>query len=347
MAGGVTTKKPAMAPSFTASALTDHAAGIVLLHLIMGSLIVGFIEGWRPVDALYFCVTTLTTVGYGDMVPKTAYGRLFTSVHVLLGCLISASCFGTLLGRMQASLREGGKHSSARAQNHEERLRDAARALSTAGAIILTGTVYGMVFEGWSLNNAFYWSVVSCTSVGFGDLTPAPVFRPIAGIYLLLSVGAFASAAAQVARAYAAFETDRQIAAFVSRGVSADLIESLDRDGDGQVTRAEFIRHMLVSSGLVDETEMVKVETLFDALDVDGSGTLDAADIVGAHKPDTPTSKAIPGGFGMTAFALRSMAGVGVASREETSEGSETADEGAAMLPQRRARGGPRGGASL
>jgi voltage-gated potassium channel len=43
------------------------------------------VERLRPVDAFYFSVVTLTTVGYGDFAPQTDAGKLFTSVYVLVG----------------------------------------------------------------------------------------------------------------------------------------------------------------------------------------------------------------------------------------------------------------------
>jgi len=48
---------------------------------------VGFylIEGWSLADSLYVTVQTLTTVGYGDVPPRSSNGRLFAVVVMLIG----------------------------------------------------------------------------------------------------------------------------------------------------------------------------------------------------------------------------------------------------------------------
>lgn len=43
------------------------------------------IEGWDFIQSLYFCVTTLATVSYGDLYPTSDLSRLFTTGYILLG----------------------------------------------------------------------------------------------------------------------------------------------------------------------------------------------------------------------------------------------------------------------
>lgn len=58
---------------------------LVVLMLVSGTIFYVQVEGWSPVDALYFSVVTLATVGYGDLAPKTVQGKLFTIVYIVVG----------------------------------------------------------------------------------------------------------------------------------------------------------------------------------------------------------------------------------------------------------------------
>ncbi|MBJ7458575.1 MAG: two pore domain potassium channel family protein [Thermoleophilaceae bacterium] len=55
------------------------------LLVTTGVIFYMIVEGWTFVDALYFSVTTLTTVGFGNPAPSTDLGKLFTVFFVLSG----------------------------------------------------------------------------------------------------------------------------------------------------------------------------------------------------------------------------------------------------------------------
>lgn len=74
----------------TLQEIWQHREGRVAMLSVAGMLAVGsafyvVVEGWSWLDALYFTVITLTTVGYGDLSPTTPLSRAFTMVLILAG----------------------------------------------------------------------------------------------------------------------------------------------------------------------------------------------------------------------------------------------------------------------
>ena len=53
--------------------------------LLIGALTYHHLEGWSYVDALYFSIISLTTIGYGDFSPQTTGGKLFTIFYIIVG----------------------------------------------------------------------------------------------------------------------------------------------------------------------------------------------------------------------------------------------------------------------
>jgi len=64
-----------------------------LFTLLFGTLVYHWLEGWSYLDALYFCVISPATIGYGDLTPTTPLARAFTIVYVLNGIAILLALF--------------------------------------------------------------------------------------------------------------------------------------------------------------------------------------------------------------------------------------------------------------
>jgi hypothetical protein len=69
---------------------------LVVLLLLGGTAFYSVVEDWNPLDAFYFSVTTLTTVGLGDLAPKTAPGKLCTVLYIFVGLGIVGGFINTL-----------------------------------------------------------------------------------------------------------------------------------------------------------------------------------------------------------------------------------------------------------
>lgn len=80
----------------------------VVLVIIGGTLFYARVEHWRLLDALYFTIITLTTVGYGDLTPKTDAGKIFTIVYIFVGISL-ISGFIILLSEHSKKLKRFGR----------------------------------------------------------------------------------------------------------------------------------------------------------------------------------------------------------------------------------------------
>lgn len=76
-----------------------------LTVIAIGTVAYVLIEGWSVLEALYFCVVTLATVGYGDLHPTTDLGRLFTIGYIIIGVGIIAAFISQLAKHRQIARR--------------------------------------------------------------------------------------------------------------------------------------------------------------------------------------------------------------------------------------------------
>ena len=79
------------------------AAWLIGLHVLFAGALMST-ESWSLMDSLYFTTVVLTTVGYGDMRPKTDTGRTLTSFLVLAGVPCTAALVHRLSGRFSSRL---------------------------------------------------------------------------------------------------------------------------------------------------------------------------------------------------------------------------------------------------
>ena len=129
----------------------------------------------------------------------------------------------------------------------------------------------------WTMVDAFYFSIITLSTIGYGDVTPSSkggkvivVFLiPLAIISLTNFIGKMADMKAQK-----------------KMGLNKTLKEKLEelntvieQDDNGIVTPEEYILFNLKQMGKVDNDTVNLLREQFNALDADGSGELDANDL--------------------------------------------------------------------
>ena len=84
---------------------------IIILVLVVTISIIGFsiTEGLSPFDAAYLTLVTISTVGYGDIVPKTEGGKILAMFVILAGVgtflFVFAQAVETMVNRQEARAR--------------------------------------------------------------------------------------------------------------------------------------------------------------------------------------------------------------------------------------------------
>ncbi|KAJ0008757.1 hypothetical protein NQD34_016172 [Periophthalmus magnuspinnatus] len=129
-------------------------------------------NNWNWPNAVIFAATVITTIGYGNIAPKTSNGRVFCIFYGLFGvplCLTWISELGKFFGGR-------AKHLGQYLTKKGFSLR---KAQFTCTAIfLLWGVLVHLVLppfvfmsqEGWTYIEGLYFSFVTLTTIGFGDL---------------------------------------------------------------------------------------------------------------------------------------------------------------------------------
>lgn len=73
---------------------------MMVIYIVLGALALVRLEGWSLLDGIYFCFMSLSTIGFGDMVPgmrKDSNTTMwFCSIYIMCGMALTAMCFNVL-----------------------------------------------------------------------------------------------------------------------------------------------------------------------------------------------------------------------------------------------------------
>eukprot|EP00405_Crypthecodinium_cohnii_P017472 CAMPEP_0206456814 /NCGR_PEP_ID=MMETSP0324_2-20121206/22591_1 /ASSEMBLY_ACC=CAM_ASM_000836 /TAXON_ID=2866 /ORGANISM="Crypthecodinium cohnii, Strain Seligo" /LENGTH=361 /DNA_ID=CAMNT_0053927819 /DNA_START=162 /DNA_END=1247 /DNA_ORIENTATION=+ len=300
---------------------------LVASYLLLGQAI-GYQMGWNALFSMYFTVETLTTVGYGDFSFADASPdlQLIVGFFSIMGLFVMGAGLTVIFeqafererlavehlltepgddeagGRLSLGGAKGTKTGHASAFKLYEKAQDRLKVnlvICTASfflTIIVGAAVVGGI-EDWDWRTSIYWSCITMTSVGYGDIVPEdPLSRGFASVLMAVGVVVVGGCAGFIG-SYRHFMAEVASRAQVLNQFGTDLSqEELDVLTKGEeikqlglssntkhITRAEFCLYMLIKLGRVNEEELRASQAAFDTLDVVRSGTLDKADLE-AHR---------------------------------------------------------------
>jgi hypothetical protein len=264
------------------------AIPIVVLFLWLSSWLFMYLEGYSGRDSLYFCITMLTTVGYGDFSPVTSAGKVFAILYIMVGLSLATTCIGIIFAR-SADLAARKEAGPVTIPTVRDQIMKMGRALGLIIIVNIVGAAWAHFHDGFTWLDAFYWSFITSTSVGFGDLETSDATRNFNIGYMIIAVGVVANGFGTLVEVIGIVGKIQRIEEFCKAGVSNDMIDKMDEDGDSKVDRYEFCTYMLVNLGKIDQDDVDQVMSLFKHYDLDGSGTITIDDVVQVNKVEGST----------------------------------------------------------
>ncbi|XP_070699857.1 potassium channel subfamily K member 4 [Pempheris klunzingeri] len=166
-----------------------------------------FVSQWDLASAFFFSGTIITTIGFGNISPKTEGGQLFCIFYALVGIPM----FGILLAGVGDHLGTGLRKTVAKIETLFRKwkvsptiVRVISALLSILLGCLLFVAVPILVFqevEGWTLLESAYFVVITLTTVGFGDYVAGDSgnegsdhwYKPLVWFWILLGLAYFAS----------------------------------------------------------------------------------------------------------------------------------------------------------
>ncbi|XP_045595398.2 potassium channel subfamily K member 15 [Procambarus clarkii] len=231
---------------------------------------------WNYIESVFFASTVITTIGYGNMAPVTAWGRFFCILYGFVGIPVTLTVIadlGTIFANLVSTL---SKHfgiltkSCGPIKASRLRAKGGSRGMVVLGAVaalllyIAVGGAIFILWEDWTFFEAFYFCFITMTTIGLGDLVPERTeFMLVCTLYILIGLALTSTIIELVRRQYA--ESWQQMKELSGRlgELSGPLADHLRRLGE-QAGDINIDVHLM--KDLKDLRSAIQLSTRLEAL---------------------------------------------------------------------------------
>ncbi|CAF1103825.1 unnamed protein product [Rotaria sordida] len=131
---------------------------------------------WKFIGSFYYVTVVLALIGYGHAIPNTFAGRAVTIAYALIGIPMWLIMIQSVGERLNSLIRFVLKYIKRKFQKRREPQVTAMELLTCEALLtVLTVAAGSYVFhrhENWRYFDAFYYCLLTLTTIGFGDLVP-------------------------------------------------------------------------------------------------------------------------------------------------------------------------------
>lgn len=291
-------------PQFGSQSIVHQAVILLVLYLALGVVIYWFnrhnftaTETHPIVDALYFCIVTMCTIGYGDITPNSTATKIFSILFVLIGFgfidILLSGMVSYVLDLQENHLLRTVKGRGAKdgrsyiVDVKKGRMRIRMKVALALGVVVLCiglGVTVMHFVERLGWVDSFYLSVMSVTTVGYGDHAFKTLHgRIFAAIWLLVSTLAVARAFLYLAEARVDKRHRRMAKWILGQDMTVAEFLAADMDNNGFVSKSEYVIYKLKEMGKVTEKDIMQISEKFDRLDTGNCGKITLGDLMEGH----------------------------------------------------------------
>ncbi|KAK0158497.1 hypothetical protein PV328_009494 [Microctonus aethiopoides] len=202
------------------------------------------IDRWSIIQAVFFASTVLTTIGYGNVVPSSIWGRVFCIFFAFIGIPLTLTViahwgklFAEIVSEIASKISENLPSFITQFYPNNTTGQRSLGAFAAIGLLFIYiscgATMFMLWEEDWNFFDGFYFCFVTMTTIGFGDLVPKkPKYMLFCTLYILVGLALTGTIIELVRRQYA--QSWRRLQAL--RGPIAEVLRKISEHAGGDIS---------------------------------------------------------------------------------------------------------------